>query len=87
MKTTDIAKVITKYAEAGTCPMCMQTVEIFAHCLAMEAGNFALKAMATGGVYLGGGVPAKLIWKLKAPAFREAFNARAVSSRSWRACR
>ncbi len=76
MKTNDIAKVITKYAEAGTCPMCMQTVEIFTHCLAMEAGNFALKAMATGGVYLGGGVPAKLLWKLKAPAFREAFNAK-----------
>ncbi|HEY8902797.1 MAG TPA: glucokinase [Chthoniobacterales bacterium] len=76
MKTDDIAKVITKYAEAGTCPMCMQTVEIFAHALAMEAANFALKAMATGGVYLGGGVPAKLLWKLKAPAFREAFNAK-----------
>jgi len=76
MKTTDIAKVITKHAEDGSCPMCMQTVEIFAHCLAMEAGNFALRAMATGGVYLGGGVPAKLIWKLKAPAFREAFNAK-----------
>lgn len=76
MKTTDVAKVITQHAEAGTCPMCMQTVEIFAHCLAMEAGNFALRAMATGGVYLGGGVPAKLLWKLKAPAFREAFNAK-----------
>lgn len=76
MKTTDIAKVITQHAEDGSCPMCMQTVEIFAHCLAMEAGNFALRAMATGGVYLGGGVPAKLIWKLKAPAFREAFNAK-----------
>ena len=76
MKTEDIAKVITKYAEKGTCPMCMQTVEIFAHCLAMEASNFALKAMATGGVYIGGGVPAKLLWKIKAPAFREAFNAK-----------
>lgn len=76
MKTTDVAKVITKYAKAGTCPMSMQTVEIFAHCLAMEAGNFALRAMATGGVFIGGGIPAKLLWKLSAPAFREAFNAK-----------
>ena len=76
MKTQDIAKVITTYAESGSDPMCMQVVEIFAHCLAMEAANFGLKAMALGGVYLGGGVPAKLLWKLKAPAFRDAFNAK-----------
>ncbi len=76
MKTTDPAKVITKYAESGESAMCMQAVEIFVHCLAMEASNFALRAMATGGVYIGGGVPAKLLWKIKAPAFREAFNAK-----------
>ncbi|MDD5199378.1 MAG: glucokinase [Terrimicrobiaceae bacterium] len=76
MKTADVAQVVTKFAEAGSCPMCMQAIEIFAHCLAMEAGNFALKAMATGGVYLGGGVPVKLLWKLRTPAFREAFNAK-----------
>jgi glucokinase len=76
MKTRDAAKVITTYAESGSDPMCMQAVEIFAHCLAMEAANFALRAMATGGVFLGGGVPAKILWKLKSPAFREAFNAK-----------
>jgi glucokinase len=54
----------------------MQTVEIFAHCLAMEAANFALRAMATGGVFIGGGVPVKLLWKIMAPSFREAFNAK-----------
>lgn len=76
MKTTDPAKVITKHAEDQSCPMCMQAVEIFAHCLAMEAGNFALKAMATGGVYLGGGISAKLLWKFSSPAFRDAFVAK-----------
>lgn len=76
MKTEDAARVIGKYAEAGADPMCMQTVEIFVHCLAMEAGNFALRAMATGGVYLGGGIPAKLRWKMRSPAFCAAFNAK-----------
>lgn len=76
MKTTDPAKVITKYAESGESQMCMQAVEIFVHCLAMEAANFALRAMATGGVYIGGGVPSKLLWKIKAPAFRQAFSAK-----------
>lgn len=76
MKANDPAKVITKHAEDQSCPMCMQAVEIFAHCLATEAANFALKAMATGGVFLGGGVPAKLLWKLSTPAFRDAFVAK-----------
>lgn len=76
MRDADPAKVISRHAEDGSCPMCMQTIEIFAHCLAMEAGNLALKAMATGGVYLGGGVSAKLLWKLGMPSFREAFVAK-----------
>jgi len=76
MKTEAAPKVIGKYAEEGTDMMCMQAVEIFVHCLAMEAGNFALRAMATGGVYLGGGIPAKLRWKVRSQAFREAFNAK-----------
>lgn len=76
MKTEDIAKVITRHAEDATCELCVQAVEIFAHCLAMEASNFALRAMATGGVFIGGGVPAKILWKIQSPAFREAFNAK-----------
>lgn len=76
MKKTDPAKVVTKHAEDGSCAMCMQAVEIFSHCLANEAANFALKAMAIGGVFLGGGVSAKLIWKLSNPAFRDAFVAK-----------
>ncbi len=76
MKTEDPTRVVARYAEAGADPMCMQAVEIFAHCLATEAGNFALRAMATGGVYLGGGIPAKMRWKIRSAAFREAFNAK-----------
>jgi len=49
LKAEDHGKVITRFAEEGTCKMCSQAVEIFARCLAMEAGNMALKAMATGG--------------------------------------
>ncbi len=76
LKSGDPGKIITKHAEDGSCKMCSQTVEIFTHCLAMEAANFALKAMATGGVYLGGGIPAKMLWKIKSGAFVSAFNAK-----------
>lgn len=76
MQSRDPGEVITKCAEDGSCKLCVQTVDIFTHCLAMEAGNFALKAMATGGVFLGGGIPAKILWKLRSAAFIDAFNAK-----------
>lgn len=74
MKTHDPGAVISKYAESGECPMCVQTIEIFLSCLGAEAGNMALKAMATGGVFLGGGIPAKMISQIKGVAFTHAFN-------------
>jgi glucokinase len=40
-----------------------------------EAGNLALKIMATGGNYLGGGIAPKIISKLKEPEFMNAFAA------------
>ena len=41
-----------------------------------EAGNLALKLMASGGVYVGGGIAPKIIEKLKCPVFLEAFLAK-----------
>lgn len=76
MKSGDPGQIIATAAEKGTCKMCAQTVEIFANCLANEAANLALKTMATGGVYFGGGIPAKLLWKLGSQAFIDDFNAK-----------
>lgn len=74
MKANDAAAVISRHAEAGDCPMCVQTIEIFLSCLGAEAGNMALKSMATGGVFLGGGIPAKMISQIRSVAFTHAFN-------------
>ena len=41
-----------------------------------EAGNLALKALATGDVYLGGGVPPKILPKLREGGFLQAFLAK-----------
>ena len=41
-----------------------------------EAGNLALKVMATGGVYLGGGIAPKIVARLKEPEFLNAFKAK-----------
>lgn len=49
-------------------------LDLFIDILGAEAGNLALKALALDGVYLGGGIPAKLLPKLQTPRFREAFE-------------
>jgi len=54
--------------------MCVQTLEIFVGCLGAEASNMALKTMASGGVYLGGGIPSKMLSLIQSVAFLHAFN-------------
>jgi len=41
--------------------LCQATVEMLVSILASEAGNLALKVLATGGVYLAGGIPPKIL--------------------------
>ncbi len=74
MLTESPGVVISRWDEKGTCPMCSQTVDIFVNCLGAESGNMALKAMATGGVYLGGGIPAKMLKRLIVGGFLHSFN-------------
>ncbi len=69
-------EVISHFADSGKCPMCVQTIEIFMGCFGAESGNAALKAMAIGGVYLGGGIPAKMLHHLQGTGFLHAFNAK-----------
>lgn len=74
MKSSDPNRVISKFADSGECPMCVQTLEIFVACLGAEAANMALKTMATGGVYLGGGIPTKLLSRIQSVGFLHAFT-------------
>lgn len=60
-------------AEDGRCSLCAEAVALFAEILAAEAANLALKVMATGGVYLAGGLPARIVSTLQEPRFLEAF--------------
>jgi glucokinase len=56
------------------CELCSTAVEIFISALGAEAGNLALKVMATAGVYLGGGIPPRIISLLDRGAFIERFT-------------
>jgi len=53
--------VITQVALAKRDPACSRALEMFAEVLGAEAGNQALRAMATGGVVIGGGIAPKLL--------------------------
>ncbi len=55
------------------CSLCRKTLEVFVSVLGAEAGNMALKTMATGGVYLGGGIPPRILEALESGVFWNAF--------------
>jgi glucokinase len=57
----------------GPSELCRATVETMVSILASEAGNLALKVLATGGVYMAGGVAVHLVDVLKDPRFMETF--------------
>jgi glucokinase len=76
MRQGDPAAVISHLALDGKSPLCRQALELFVSLYGAEAGNLALKLMATGGVYLGGGIAPKIISKLKEPGFMNAFTAK-----------
>lgn len=61
-------------SEKRTCKLCESTLEIFVSILGAEAGNLALKVMATGGIYLAGGIPPNILPALKEPYFTQSFT-------------
>lgn len=69
----DPAAAISAAALAGADPLCVQALDLFVSIYGAEAGNLALKTMALGGVYIGGGIAPKIIEKLREPLFMEAF--------------
>ncbi len=55
------------------CALCAETLARFVSILGSEAGNLAMKVLATGGVYLGGGIPPRIVPALQHPRFMAAF--------------
>jgi glucokinase len=67
---------ITIAAMSKTNAACVATLELFADCYAAEAGNLALRFLAVGGIYIGGGIGMKMLDYLRRPAFLERFSDR-----------
>ena len=70
----DPARIISEAGLAKRCELCVQALDLFAHYYGSEASNLALKIMATGGVYVGGGIAPKILDKLKDGTFVRAFT-------------
>jgi glucokinase len=68
----DPAPIIVQKAMEGECELSIATLNTFVSILGAEAGNLALKVMAHGGIYLGGGIPPKILSKLKDGTFQAA---------------
>jgi glucokinase len=67
---------ITKAAQDGSDPHAARALAHFCELLAAEAGNVALRALASGGVVLGGGIPPRIVSVLRTPRFLERFHAK-----------
>jgi glucokinase len=69
----DPAAAISKAAVSGKAPLAEQALDLWISIYGAEAGNMALKVLATGGVFLAGGIAPKILPKLSGPLFMEAF--------------
>lgn len=76
LEREDPSAVIGEVALAGGCPTCVEAVEMFVSIYGAQAGNLALAAMAVGGLYVGGGIVTKLLPRITAGGFVEAFLAK-----------
>jgi glucokinase len=76
MQSGDAAAAITRAAQEGRDAQCLAALELFVHLYGVEAGNLALKIMATAGCYIGGGIAPKILPQITSGIFMTAFCAK-----------
>ena len=70
----DLTPVIVRAAVAGEAEICSATLQQFMEILGDQAGNLALTVLATGGIYLGGGIPGRILPQLQKGPFMKFFQ-------------
>jgi glucokinase len=81
MKGEDPPEVISDMAHLRKNRLCVKALDLFTSIYGAAAGNLALQVMAVGGVFIGGGIAPKTIWKLKDGTFMKAFKDKGRLSR------
>jgi glucokinase len=80
----DPAAVITETARLGKNRLCTKALDLFVSIYGAAAGNLALQITAVSGLYIGGGIAPKIIWKLRDGTFMKAFREKGrLSSIVW----
>lgn len=69
----DQPALISQLALEHKAAICEQTLSIFVSVYGSETGNCALNFMATGGVFIGGSIAAKIVPKMQDPLFMKSF--------------
>jgi glucokinase len=67
--------------EKRPCAICTETLNVFIRILGAAAGNLALSVLATGGIYLGGGIPPRILPLLRNERFLQAFTSKGRMSK------
>lgn len=73
MQSGDPSAAISKAGLAGKDEICVETLELFVRLLGAQAGNVALYYFAAAGVFIGGGVPPRIIDKFKGDIFADSY--------------
>jgi glucokinase len=60
--------------DTRSCDLCSRTMQLFVSILGAEAGNLALKGLTTAGIYLGGGIPPRILPLIKKDLFMASFT-------------
>lgn len=70
----DASAVVSEMALTRRSAVCVKALDLFVSLYGAEAGNLALKFLARGGVYVGGGIAPHILPKLKDGTFLRAFR-------------
>ena len=72
-QVSDPTPVIAQAGLEARAQICVAALDLFLSILGSEAGNLSLKILATGGVFIAGGIPRRLLPLLQKPEFKQAF--------------
>jgi glucokinase len=72
----DAPALVSQAALAGRCQFCVEALRMFVSAYGAEAGNLALRTMATAGVFIGGGIARKILPAMITGTFMDAFRAK-----------
>jgi glucokinase len=76
-EASGVPAAVSAAAIEGRCPACREALHLMVGALGSAAGNAALLGVARGGVFIGGGIPAKILPALESDLFVAPFRAKA----------